>query len=203
MKKIITVCIVDTDRFFALGVKLILIPYFEHLGQVVLFVDAENAAGADLVICSACSDMPIRICRTRWLRQNESPVYIVVRSTQEGSLSERRCLYEQGNLWRGASPQSLLALVEKELKDREGAVISAAKCHFCTRMILTQRELEVMRCMTREMAPKSLTRYLNLSPKTVSAHKRAVMRKLGFKRNEELYHWLRSGGLEQIKRSLS
>lgn len=34
-----------------------------------------------------------------------------------------------------------------------------------------------------------------------SSHKRTGICKLGFRRSDEVYHWLRPGGLEQIRRA--
>lgn len=58
-----------------------------------------------------------------------------------------------------------------------------------------------MRYLAWEMPPTAIARYLALSVKTVSNHKQAAMRKLGFKRNVDLYHWLRQGGLKTVERS--
>lgn len=204
MKKIITVCILDANRFFALGIKLILLSYFELRGQGVFFVGEDSVARADLVFWSARYGLPGQLCQQASLGSGQFTAFIVVRSGLGDKLSCRRCRCEQGTLWRGASPKSLLALVEKGLraKDTSKPQMQTSSCSSCATLSLTRREQDVMSCMSWEMAPKSVPLYLNLSPKTVSAHKRAVMRKLGFKRNEELYHWLRNGGLEQLKRPL-
>jgi DNA-binding CsgD family transcriptional regulator len=199
MKKIITVCIQDANRFFALGVQQLLLTYFQRLGQGVHFVDAQQAARADLVFCSVRQGWPLQLCRHGVPGRPVAPVFIAVRAVQDEKTT--RCLREQGSLWRRARPQALLALVERGVKALDNPV-PPALCPCCTSLALTAREREVMRCMSWAVAPKSLPRYLNISHKTVSGHKRAVMRKLGFRRNAELYHWLRLGGLDQIKRVL-
>ncbi|WP_261161540.1 LuxR C-terminal-related transcriptional regulator [Serratia fonticola] len=49
--------------------------------------------------------------------------------------------------------------------------------------------------MSEELTPDEIASKLSLNVKTVSTHKLTAMRKLGFKRNGELYYWLRQGGL--------
>lgn len=197
MKKTITVCIQDDNRFFAQGIQHILLSHFQRLGQGVRFVDPQQAACADLVFCSVRKGWPLQLCRHCVPGKPVVPVFIAIRATQH--IKSARCLREQGSLWRRARPQALLTLVDKGVK-AQGNPVPPALCPCCMSLSLTEREQEVMRYMSWEMTPKSLPQHLNISHKTLSSHKRAVMRKLGFRRNAELYHWLRLGGLDQIKR---
>lgn len=197
MKKTITVCILDANRFFAQGIQHILVPHFQRQGQGVCFVDEQEAARADLVFRSVRKGWPLQLCRPGEPEKPAAPVYIAIRATK--TERTRHCWREQGSLWRRACAQMLLALVDEGLK-AQGKPVPPALCPCCMSLSLTEREQEVMRYMSWELAPKSLPQYLNISHKTVSSHKRAVMRKLGFRRNAELYHWLRLGGLDQIKR---
>ncbi|VEA61134.1 Spore germination protein gerE [Serratia plymuthica] len=197
MKKVITVCILDANRFFALGIQQILLLYFQRQGQGVCFVGENEAACADLVFWSVRKAWPLQLCQHCVPERAVVPVYIAVRAMPPGKTS--RCLREQGSLWRRARPQTLLSLVEEGLK-AQGNPVLPALCPCCMSRSLTEREREVMSCMSREMGLKDLPRHLNISHKTVSSHKRSVMRKLGFRRNAELYHWLRLGGLDHIKR---
>ncbi|UBI66919.1 LuxR C-terminal-related transcriptional regulator [Serratia sp. HRI] len=65
---------------------------------------------------------------------------------------------------------------------------------------MTRHEQDVMRYLACELPQATIARNLHLSVKTVSNHKQAAMRKLGFKRNAGLYHWLRMGGLKTVER---
>ncbi|WP_440515061.1 helix-turn-helix domain-containing protein [Serratia sarumanii] len=62
-------------------------------------------------------------------------------------------------------------------------------CPCCTQT-LTSRERQVLSCIKGAYDINHIARSLSLSPKTVSAHKRNAMLKLGFRRNNELYYWL-------------
>ncbi|WP_425326544.1 response regulator transcription factor [Serratia marcescens] len=69
--------------------------------------------------------------------------------------------------------------------------------------MLTPREHQVLRCMSCGLTASRVAWVLKITEKTVSAHKRSAMRKLGFRRSGELYQWLLRGGLEYEKRALS
>lgn len=194
MKKTITVCILDANQFFVQGIQYVLVPYFQRQGQGVRFVDEQEAGHADLVFQSVLMGWPLQLCRSG---APEKPVYIVTRSMK--TERARYCWREQGSLWRDSRPKMLLALVDEVLKV-QCKPVPPTLCLYCMSLSLTAREQEVMRYISWGMTQNSLPQYLNISQKTVSSHKCAVMRKLGFRRNAELYHWLRHGGLDQIKR---
>lgn len=198
MKKIVTVCILDENRFFVQGIQFILLFYFQRRGQRVHFVDEREVAQANLVFWSVRKGWPLQLCLHAG-PQSASPVYISVRASNADHHSG--CQHEKGSLWRRAHPQAVLTLVEQGLQAPGGIEASIALCSYCSARALTERERDVMRCLSQAMPLKSLHSHLNISPKTVSNHKRTAMRKLGFRRNTELYHWLRLGGLDQIKRA--
>ncbi|WP_163500294.1 helix-turn-helix domain-containing protein, partial [Escherichia coli] len=84
---------------------------------------------------------------------------------------------------------SALYQVSAELERRSkwpGRPACGMNC-VCQHRGLTLREQEIMRCMTREMGVTQIARMLDISVKTVSNHKMSVMRKMGFRRNAELY----------------
>ncbi|CAI1946165.1 MULTISPECIES: helix-turn-helix transcriptional regulator [Serratia] len=198
MKKVVTVCILDENRFFIQGIQFILLSYFQRRGQRVHFVDEMEVTQANLVFWSVRKGWPLQLCLHTSPLQSAAPVYISIRASHAENHSG--CRHEKGNLWRRACPQAVLTLVEEGLRTTEGDEASTALCSYCTSLALTEREREVMRCLSQTRPLKRLHLHLNISPKTISSHKRTVMRKLGFRRNIELYHWLLLGGLDQVKR---
>lgn len=198
MSNIVRIGIVGSNRFFALGIQQILLPYFRARGQEVRFVRWSEMQHADLVFLSVSNDWPLQLCRHYSPETLVLPVFIAIRGTQIAI--SNRCLREQGSLWLRVSPDTLLLMVEQGLK-AQGNFVLQGFCSYCMSVALTEREQEVMRYMSCEQEQKSLPKRLNISHKTVSAHKRSAMRKLGFRRNTELYHWLRLGGLDQIERT--
>lgn len=55
---------------------------------------------------------------------------------------------------------------------------------------LTPQEIKTLKHMRHGASLTQIAHRLNINPKTVSHYKRAVMKKLGFKKNTELYSWI-------------
>jgi DNA-binding NarL/FixJ family response regulator len=56
--------------------------------------------------------------------------------------------------------------------------------------------------LIRGNSHRQIAQLLGLDVKTVSAHKRNAMVKLGFSRTSDLYYWMKNGGLAQEIREL-
>ncbi|WP_321147870.1 response regulator transcription factor, partial [Serratia marcescens] len=55
---------------------------------------------------------------------------------------------------------------------------------------LTHRQQQIMRLLAKGLTPAEISMRLNISIKTISSHRGAVMKKFGFNRKIELYNWL-------------
>jgi two-component system, NarL family, captular synthesis response regulator RcsB len=62
-------------------------------------------------------------------------------------------------------------------------------------VILSKRELEVVRLSVSGMTIKEISEKLNRSIKTISTQKNTAMRKLGLDRDSELFQYAQSNGL--------
>lgn len=186
MKSHVTVAIIDNNRYFAQGLRYLLTRYMASRGKSVSFLPPTHRALADLVFQADNVHFPMyyhpfdnngrqRVIRIRECREATAP-------RAEGVISRR-------------DPTQAL----QQQLESQPAVLS----HRPRRngpMVLTNRERQVLMAIKHAMIPVQIARYLNLSVKTVSTHKLAAMRKLGFRRNAELYQWLRQGGLDLKKR---
>ncbi|EPM1538075.1 helix-turn-helix transcriptional regulator [Serratia ureilytica] len=198
-----TVAILDPNRFLAQGIKQLLVAYLHARGITVRFVGKHNAGRADLVFLSVSKSQPALLCLQSSEPSPPAPMYIALQAAPRGEAFSPwgTCVRVLGCLGSRAQSTALLGLVAQALQHLEDRVTTLSQyCPQCVNTNLTEREVEVMYCMARGIAQKQLSQRLHISIKTVSAHKRSVMRKLGFRRNAELYHWLWLGGLEQIKR---
>lgn len=63
---------------------------------------------------------------------------------------------------------------------------------------LSPREVEVVRLFAAGMTVTEIAERLNRSIKTVSSHKTAALRKLGLKRDSELFQYAQSAGLSHL-----
>lgn len=197
MKPHIDIVIIDDDRYFAQGLETLLHMYFVRKGWSVTFLPEQLYLMATLIIQSDKAARPLQFCHFRQPKKQHNMIII-----QHPPRLRRRlpaCMNEHGIIRRSDSTEVVLHLVEQMF--RGPTPVSPHQCSHCSQA-LTAREWEVLYTIRRGMVPSQIAGYLNLSVKTVSTHKRAAMRKLGFQRNTELYHWLLQGGLDIKKREL-
>lgn len=198
MESTITLAFIDNDRFFIDGLQQLLLPYFARRGIRVQLLDAALAHRADMVFQSVARDWQARFC----LRSASGgrPMNFALRVPDDTRWRENpRCASETGVIFRNDSPGSVLRQLERALTARAHGDV-AHRCYWCERQRITRRERDVMRYLASELPQATIARNLRLSVKTVSNHKQAAMRKLGFKRNADLYRWLRLGGLNTVER---
>ncbi|HEJ7990415.1 TPA: response regulator transcription factor [Serratia liquefaciens] len=189
MKTHLDIVILDTNRFFAIGLEAILKPYLLRRGYPPAFFSDSYDGKADLVFRSQGMSATMLCC----CADSSLPQYRI--AIQEPTLPRVRlsdCFREQSTISRRIGVEALLAEVDMLL------AFPAIPNQNCPRCVptLSVRELQILRALNGELTPKQIAKELRLSIKTVSAHKCAAMEKLGFTRNTELYHWLRQGGLE-------
>lgn len=185
------VLIVDRNRFFEYGLKGAIDDTFLH---VVIGVpdDIESAAReADIVIdgdgVRYCADTG---CSNVWLR---------LRDRQVGGLGRPDCRCYAGTLYRTDSVDTILAKLVQAIQMREQFCHTPGGGRACEARRLTLQERRVMRLIGYGMTLGEVARILDIHPKTVSAHKCTVMRKLGLRRKVHLFHWLRQSGLLNVR----
>ncbi len=197
----ITIAIYDGNHFFEQGMRHVLRVFFTGRGWEVCFVAASQRSTADLVVCAESLNGGYP-CRThgRWC-QPQTAVLVVRESDCVGRLRRAPCRSELGAITRRDTPEAVTLLVRRVLDvSTPPAQPKTERCKRCA-PCLTKQERAVLLGLAWEITPVRLAQLLNLHVKTISTHKRAAMRKLGFQRNSELCHWLRQGGLEYEKRA--
>jgi len=202
MSQHITVAILDPNQFFVQGIQHILLPYFHAQGVTPRFVEESEALQVDLVLLPKYKSLPLMLCLRHSPGTLPVPAYITISDVWPDGQQYSPCHLVLGGIERRARPLMLLQAVEQGLQARGRREQFPQKtCSYCMSQVLTVRERDVMRGMACGISQTCLPQYLAISPKTISTHKRTVMRKLGFRCNAELFHWLRLGGLKQIERS--
>ncbi|EPL9180887.1 response regulator transcription factor [Serratia marcescens] len=200
MNPIFTIALQDDNRFFVQGMMHILRMHLTGRGYTAEFVTTDHAAKVDLIVRAESKvwlAQPCRLAGQEW--RNDRAVIAVRDVAMRHSVAGPICRGEIGVLDRRDSPAVVVHLVERLLTPNAArSQVNKAWCERCS-FHLTTREQEVLWAISEEMEPFKVAKRLKLSEKTVSSHKRAAMRKLGFRRNSELYHWLRKGGLNPGK----
>ncbi|ALX96785.1 hypothetical protein AV650_26055 [Serratia fonticola] len=193
MKPHIFIAIQDTNRYFVQGIKLILQDYFLAKGCTWSFVPVAPGIASDLMVCATPFGGAARLKACRANPGDRRIGTILIRDTAVENVKNQ----PQGAvLSREARPDALLRLVEKLFEQASQSFLVANTERVYRSLHLTPREREVLQGISWELTPEKIASKLSLSVKTVSTHKLTAMRKLGFRRNSELYFWLLQGGLE-------
>ncbi|HIE1061115.1 TPA: response regulator transcription factor [Serratia marcescens] len=184
-----TILIQDTNRYFAHGLKLLLHTYFTAKGQRVTFLAQEHYAIADLVILAGTMSLSMPQCHMRSEQR-----WLVVMDTQHSKRHQNFCIRVGAVITRHDIPKKFMSLVEMLLQPQE-SINRTAECPICISP-LTYREYQVLSAIQQGLSSQQIGESLNLHVKTVSTYKCTAMRKLGFRHNHALYHWLLQGGLD-------
>ncbi|WP_230320719.1 helix-turn-helix transcriptional regulator [Erwinia sorbitola] len=106
-------------------------------------------------------------------------------------------------LYRNQSVESMLSVINEQMEQLNNMRnIMIQPCSTMTRSTnnLTRRETEILRYLARGISNGGVARFLQISEKTVSAHKRNIMSKLNMIRPAELNYWLiQEGWCESIR----
>ncbi|WP_447873181.1 response regulator transcription factor [Serratia fonticola] len=192
-----SVAISTDNSYLSLGVKYVLSTYF-NTNTIVRNVESHTQNHTHIMILFLQKyDSPF-ICHSISNDESGDPLFII----SEGAVLRRPCERMIGSISSHMRVDEVKALITRGFQLLENRVShDTGKCIHCTSIRLTKRELEVMEYLKQACSVAHLSVCMGISDRTISAHKQSVMRKLGFRRNVELYSWLRCGGLEKIKRS--
>lgn len=198
MKPHVVVAIQDTNQFFALGIKYILQTYFMAKDYTWHFVPTTSEIKIDLMVLAEPSYSPMLVSRLGEQKEDRLLGTIVVRdNTIMGIRSLKPDQVGPSLLGLREEAKVVVHLLEQVFNQACFQPVRAVKKRVCFSVKLTPRERDVLQRICWEQTPSQIAGRLALNVKTVSTHKLTAMRKLGFKRNSELYHWLRHGGLEK------
>ncbi|QXN63849.1 response regulator transcription factor [Serratia fonticola] len=178
MNSRIVIALWGKNFYFLHGIRHLFERYFYLRGVSPLFVHADcndiiHLKVADLIVRSNAS----------WRGDGYQRYQILIRKNIEG------VTYQQGEIGLNDKPEAVMQLLDRlfdvQLNNNATCVPDYEK--------ITRRELEVLQAIAAGLSPTQIARKLQISTKTVSAHKQASMRKLGFQRSHDLYHWLWQG----------
>jgi len=189
MSGIVKIAIIDTDLYFIEGLKQALSAYFTLKGKAVEF--SLESTAADLVFFSQHGPGNIACCDMTTCEADFPSFYI---SIQEGKKShillEKKCVRTIGVLDRHANVDMLFNLLEEALWRMIPASYMPKPCIFCLGTRLSGREKEVMSYLRLGVNQTQAAKYMHLSVKTVHTYKQSVMRKLNFRKRNDLFNWL-------------
>ncbi|CAI1595252.1 transcriptional regulator NarL [Serratia quinivorans] len=203
MPQTLTILVSDQNQFFREGLRQNLLGYFSGLGiKVNITENLLYKYTADVIFLSAGTNenaIPLEIYQ-RFFSPRQC-VFIIEENNQQMVLGDN----EKGKRIRSISRKwaigNILILLKAMLSSigQEAAPPPEPAVGDLTNNALSAREYEVMRYLSLGINPGAVGRHLKISEKTVSAHKRTVMRKLNLIKNIELNYWLLNGGLNFVR----
>lgn len=197
LDKTLNIVIIDDDKFYTAGLAMALSIYLKNQGQQVEFsYHLAYGKTTDIVFqairCGTLVAPGSAICMN-----NDKPVYVAIADRKDAHLQHLYCSVNKSNiLYRHQSVSLILQLMENVMLSlQKTSVKTQSTSENLQHLALTQREREVLHQLKQGKTPACVANFLGIKEKTISSHKRAAMRKLNFKRTNELFHWMLQGGL--------
>ncbi|CAI1952657.1 TPA: helix-turn-helix domain-containing protein [Serratia fonticola] len=197
--KIIKVLIIDKDNYFIAGLRRVISDFYRSKDISVQFIDRHVADfSADIIFQTI--DYGARFNLWRSLPSGApSPLVFLIRDQRNGLLSHLfKSARKNGTLDRN-QPIDVVKNMLEEAISMQGCL--PPKTTLGTQGF-TLRESEVLRYLRQGKSHEETANVMRLHVKTISGYKRSAMRKLNFKRNQELFHWLLQGGLSSSERKM-
>jgi DNA-binding NarL/FixJ family response regulator len=195
----VNILLIDQNRYFAEGLRLLLTQYFSRRNVNVNYMkDLVYKNGADLVFMAM--DSGVNMLQRYGLSSNSRQCVFMIKERHQARLKYSAFVkLTAGVLSREQTADAVFNLLELFMlkQHKPKSEIGVAR-PVTRRSTLTFREYEIMRHLHVGMNNHAVGRLLNISEKTVSSHKRTAMRKLNISRNSELHYWLLNGGLNTL-----
>lgn len=203
------IVIVDDHPFVREGLKQLLAGQteFNLVGEASSVGDAQTAiegAEPDVAVVDLALGSDDGIDLVRWIRQNHPDVRVLVLSMQDEALYAERLLRlgVSGYVMKNVAGTDFLGALRKVARGQKH--VSAAMGERLLSQVargrapgadedpvsaLTDRELEVFRLIGEGISTREISQRLDLSMKTVDAHRRHMREKLNLKSTSELIRY--------------
>lgn len=192
MRTPIYISLLDRNSFLAQGLMFFLDEYFNRKNKKVIFVNKRQMDIADIIFYESNQAMAHLIGKV--LRSSMRNVILFSLGEGKDSLLTWRLAKYQRVLSRKETLQQLCCYLDALWCEREA--LGSDQRVSTPEEDLTYRQRQIMHLLAKGVAPADISMRLNISVKTVSSHRGAVMKKFGFNRKIELYNWLILRGSE-------
>ncbi|WP_230329022.1 LuxR C-terminal-related transcriptional regulator [Serratia sp. YC16] len=178
--------LLDRDLFHSQGLMFFLKEYFYQKNKNVIFVNKDRLDIADVIFYESSNHMAYFIGKV--LRSSTKSIILFSLGEGKNSFSTWRLARFQQALLKKESLQQLRFYLDTLWREREN--FGYQRRVNSPEEDLTSRQQQIMRLLAKGFTPAEISMRLNISIKTVSSHRGAVMKKFGFNRKIELYNWL-------------
>lgn len=205
-KNHITIVIRDPNRFYIRGLTNCLAENFSLRNIHTDFTDCAFNSRAKMIFLAEES---LSIANIHYLNRRMSirPLCIFIIKNSDSADEQPEGIAHNIShytpLYRNQSVESMLSVINEQLEQFNSvrsAFVQPCSVVSRTETNLTRRETEILRYLARGISNGGVARFLHISEKTVSAHKRNIMCKLNMIRPAELNYWLiQEGWCESIR----
>ncbi|MEJ4046620.1 helix-turn-helix transcriptional regulator [Erwinia sp. SLM-02] len=194
----LTAVINDPNRYFAEGLMNCISDNSSSVGMNVEFTDCVFNSRAKLVFLSADTVSVANLhYLNRRLASRALSVFIIHESETANLANALKIskLNHYTSLFRNQSVSDISAAIRSHIEPQSDLRdILIPPCSVRSKNNFTKRETEILRYLARGISNGAVARFLHISEKTVSAHKRNIMSKLNMIRPAELNYWLLQEG---------
>ncbi|WP_447872346.1 response regulator transcription factor [Serratia fonticola] len=188
MKETLTISIIDNNQYFTVGLRHLLADFYHTKNTNVWFIDEKaSKRSIDILFHTNRHGIPDSFYY-KYPHSTAKPLVFAICDKNE------KCrVRKDGILYRHQSIDLVLNMIEQAWSIDPQSSRSASNC--LLNQSITPREYEVLGYLKRGKNLTEAAYCMKLNVKTVSAHKRSVMKKLNCRRNSDLLYWLLQGGL--------
>lgn len=190
----VKVLIMDRDVYFMAGLRAMVSDLLLEKNIDVQFIERPlPGLYVDIDFQAIGYGMTVDVCRS--LKPGVlPPLLFLIQDQRDMRLSPKIQIGKQsGTLYRYQPIDVVNSMLEEAIAVQRAQPVHTKLDAFT--QLLTLREREVLSYLRQGKSHEETANVMSLHVKTVSSHKRSAMRKLNFKRNHELFHWLLQGGL--------
>ncbi|WP_261237480.1 response regulator transcription factor [Serratia marcescens] len=181
------------------GLNMVLSTYFKSKNRKVKFILGYSMTEPADITFQAIRCGTFIAPRSQYHADSGKSHYFAIVDNRDFHLQHLYRDLEKNNVfYRHQSVKTLLQLIEKKIFLSQ----SLPGKHPPEEQVflgepLTQREHEVLCHLKQGKTHAGAANCLGIKVKTISSHKRAAMKKLNFRRTNELFHWMLQGGLSR------
>lgn len=193
----IMISICDSDKSFTVGLKDLLVMYFQKKGTDITF--SENYSPgmpADFVFFSVPSNTCDKCRKIIEPAALSGTIFIPIKNEGDSFESKsQKCKPELESLaiYRNTSLEHIFVILEKVTKGDHSLQHKGA-CTLVGEKNLSAREYELILHMRSGSSQTEAAKLMGVNIKTVHTYKKSVMRKLGLKTKHDFMYWLLATG---------
>lgn len=199
MNKTLTIAIIDDDNFYMAGLVMALSTYFKSKNRKVKFIPGHSVAAASDITFQAIRCGTFIAPHNQYHANSGKSHYFAIVDNRDFHLQHLyRNLEKNDVFYRHQPVNTLLQLIENKIfSSQQLPETHQSEQEVFLREPLTLREHEVLCHLKQGKTHAGAANCLGIKVKTISSHKRAAMKKLNFRRTNELFHWMLQGGLSR------